>query len=289
MRVLFMSIKGDSSQQTTLLSSVFWQETAEPDNPFATRVALCSGYDVYGDLLKHADATDMLWLLLTGQAPGIKQKPLINKLAIALANFGPRDTACQASMSAAAGGSGAAACLMAGLAVAAGNVNGARELNEAMNIWQTCGIQIDRWQLSLKQYSAPTEAAYTDSWLPLESPPGFDLNGVSCTTPVKETLAHLSQQSNTSSLRWLQQHREQLECITQLPLSMIGVCAAAMHDLELNREQGEMLYLLCRLPGIAAHALEQRQQGWDQFPFYPDGLDITRPSQKQPDTFSENS
>jgi citrate synthase len=284
-----MSIKEDTSQKTTLMSSSFWQETAEPDNPFATRVALCSGYDVYGDLLKHADAIDMLWLLLTGQAPGIKQKPLINKLAIALANFGPRDTASQASMSAAAGGSGAAACLMAGLAVAAGNVNGARELNEAMNIWQTCGNQIDRWQLALTQYSAPPEANHTDSWLPLESPPGFDLNGVSCTTPVKKILEHLSLQPSTTCLRWLQQHREQLEGISQLPLSMIGVCAAAMHDLDLSREQGEMLYLLCRLPGIAAHALEQRQQGWDQFPFYPDGLETTKPSPKQPDTFSENS
>ncbi len=70
---------------------------------------------------------------------------------------------------------------------------------------------------------------------------------------------------------------------------MIGVCAAAMHDLELSREQGEMLYLLSRLPGIAAHALEQRQQGWDQFPFYPEGLDIATPSQKQADAFSEFS
>lgn len=282
-----MPIKEDTSPYTTLLSSAFWQESAEPDNPFATRVALCSGYDVYGDLLKHADAIDMLWLLLTGQAPDIKQKPLINKLAIALANFGPRDTACQASMSAAAGGSGAAACLMSGLAVAAGNVNGARELNEAINIWQTCGNQFDRWQLALQKYSVPPETAYTDSWLPLESPPGFDLNGVSCTTPVKQTLDHLSQQPDTTSLFWLRQHREQLECITQLPLSMIGVCAAAMHDLELSREQGEMLYLLSRLPGIAAHALEQRQQGWDQFPFYPEGLDIADPSQKQADGFSE--
>ncbi len=273
-----MSIKEDTPQQTALLSSAFWQEVAELDNPFATRSALCSGYDVYGDLLKHADTIDMLWLLLIGQAPSPKQKPLINKLAIALANLGPRDPASQASMSAAAGGSGAAACLMAGLAVAAGNVNGARELNEAINIWQTCDKQIDRWQQALLQYSASTEAAYTDSWLPLESPPGFDLNGVSCTTPVKVTLEHLSQQPNTTSLRWLQQHRKQLESITQLPLSMIGVCAAAMHDLKLNREQGEMLYLLCRLPGIAAHALEQRQQGWDQFPFYPDGLDMAKPS-----------
>jgi citrate synthase len=33
--------------------------------------------------------------------------------------------------------------------------------------------------------------------------------------------------------------------------------------------EGEMLYLLLRLPGAAAHALEQDGYGYKQFPFYP--------------------
>jgi citrate synthase len=32
--------------------------------------------------------------------------------------------------------------------------------------------------------------------------------------------------------------------------------------------EGEMLYLLLRLPGAAAHALEQERLGYKRFPFY---------------------
>ncbi len=49
---------------------------------------------------------------------------------------------------------------------------------------------------------------------------------------------------------------------------MSGVAAAAFRDLGLNAEQGEMLYLLLRLPGAAAHALEQKQVGFKRFPFF---------------------
>jgi citrate synthase len=37
-----------------------------------------------------------------------------------------------------------------------------------------------------------------------------------------------------------------------------------------------MLYLLLRLPGAAAHALEQHERGWRTLPFYNDGLILTK-------------
>jgi citrate synthase len=52
------------------------------------------------------------------------------------------------------------------------------------------------------------------------------------------------------------------------PLSLVGVAAAAFADLGMLPEQGEMLFLLLRLPGAAAHALEQRASGHKHFPFY---------------------
>jgi citrate synthase len=55
---------------------------------------------------------------------------------------------------------------------------------------------------------------------------------------------------------------------SRFPLSLVGVAAAAFADLELQPEQGEMLFLLLRLPGAAAHALEQQASGHKQFPFY---------------------
>jgi citrate synthase len=58
------------------------------------------------------------------------------------------------------------------------------------------------------------------------------------------------------------------------------VAAAAFCDLGFDAQQGEMLYLLLRLPGAAAHALEQRL-AFKSFPFYdhemePEHADIRR-------------
>jgi citrate synthase len=52
------------------------------------------------------------------------------------------------------------------------------------------------------------------------------------------------------------------------PLSLLGVAAAAFTDLGMLPEEGEMLFLLLRLPGAAAHAFEQRRSGHKRFPFY---------------------
>jgi PAS domain-containing protein len=51
-------------------------------------------------------------------------------------------------------------------------------------------------------------------------------------------------------------------------LAMTGVAAAALHDLGCTPAQGEMLYLLLRLPGAAVHALEQKDYGHKNFPFF---------------------
>jgi citrate synthase len=48
---------------------------------------------------------------------------------------------------------------------------------------------------------------------------------------------------------------------------MAGVAAAALADLGLSPEQGELLWLLLRLPGAGAHALEQRL-AFKRFPFF---------------------
>ena len=49
---------------------------------------------------------------------------------------------------------------------------------------------------------------------------------------------------------------------------MAGGVAAAFIDLGLTADQAEMVYLLLRLTGAAAHALEQRDPGHKQFPFF---------------------
>lgn len=242
-----------------------WQEEAEPDNAFAALSCHCHGYDVYGDLLVHASWIEYLYLLFRGEAPSAQQARLLEGLAIALANPGPRDAAVHAAMCGGVGGSTSASCLMAALAVGAGASGGAREVFNAMGDWQTRGTDLALWQtgLSVKPVDDPA-----DVWPVAGHPAGFDPYGVRCTGPVLQTLAHLSGLGCASSLAWLQVNRSSLESAAGLPLAMSGVAAAALHDLGFKPAQGEMLHLLLRLPGAAVHALEQKDYGHKNFPFF---------------------
>jgi len=250
---------------TESIRTRIWQEEAEPDNAFAAASCHCHGYDVYGELMIRASWIEYLFLLFRGEAPTAQQARLLEGLAIALANPGPRDAAVHAAMCGGVGGSTSASCLMAALAVGAGASGGAREVFNAMGDWQTRGTDLGLWQtgLSMKPVEDPS-----DVWPAAGHPPGFDPYGVRCTTPVMQTLTYLSSLGCGQSLAWLQANRLSLESAAGLPLSMTGVVAAALSDLGYTPPQGEMLYLLLRLPGAAVHALEQRDGGYKNFPFF---------------------
>ena len=242
-----------------------WQEEAEPDNAFAARSCRCHGYDVYGELLPQASWIEYLFLMFRGEVPTPQQARLLEGLAIALANPGPRDAAVHAAMCGGVGGSTSASCLMAALVVGAGASGGAREVFNAMNDWQTRGTDLALWLkgLSLKPADDPA-----DVWPTADHPAGYDPYGVSCATPVQQTLAHLASLNCGKFMFWLQTNRSSLETAAGLPLAMPGVAAAALHELGFSPAQGEMLYLLLRLPGAAVHALEQKDYGFKNFPFF---------------------
>ena len=241
-----------------------WLEEPEQDNPFATRAAYCHGYDVYGEMIGQTRWVEMLYLLFQGEAPVNWQMELLETMAVALANPGPRDQSVHAAMCGGVGGSTAAACLIAALAVGAGQLSGGHEVFLAMEIWNICGTDLDVWQ---RQFAAPADGK--DSiWPTPEHPPGFDPHGVSTTTAVKQTLACLAGMSVEPRLTWLETNLSNLESVAGRPLALSGVAAAAFSDLGFTPEQGEMLYLLLRLPGAAAHALEQGRYGHKNFPFF---------------------
>jgi citrate synthase len=254
-----------SDEPTEVIHTRIWQEEAEPDNAFAALSCHCHGYDVYGDLLKHASWIEYLFLLFRGEAPTAQQAKLLEGLAIVLANPGPRDAAVHAAMCGGVGGSTSASCLMAALAVGAGASGGAREVRLAMEDWLACGTDLSLWQKSLATNPVADPA---DVWPVPGHPPGFDPYGVRCTLPVQQTLAHLSSMDCGASLAWLQKSQPVLESASGLPLAMTGVAAAALHDLGFSPAQGEMLLLLLRLPGAAVHALEQKDYGHKNFPFF---------------------
>ena len=69
-------------------------------------------------------------------------------------------------------------------------------------------------------------------------------------------------------------HQGKIESIALIPVGLSGVIATAFADLVMTPEQGDMLYLLLRLPGAAAHALEQKKYGWKKYPFFGPALKI---------------
>lgn len=264
------------SKERDVIHSRIWEEVAEPDNPFAAAACYCAGYDVYGDLLGKASWIEYLFLLLKQERPSPEEAMLLEGLAVAVANPGPREHSVRAAMCAGVGGSTSASSLMAALAVGAGQLNGAHEVALAMASWQACNKDLMAWQERLKH---PLQEERTDVWLPLEHPPGFDPHGACCPGPVRQTLDFLAGHSSRGTLAWLQQHRLELEAAANCPLAMTGVAAAAMIDLDFSIPQGEMLYLLLRLPGAAAHALEQQEYGWRRYPFFANGLQLSNEPQ----------
>ena len=82
-----------STPPREVIHTRIWDETAEPDNPFAAATCHCRGYDVYGDLLHKASFVEYLYLLLAGERPAPAQAQLLERLAIALANPDPSTAA----------------------------------------------------------------------------------------------------------------------------------------------------------------------------------------------------
>ncbi len=251
------------------LHTRIWHEEAEPDNPFATRTARCHGYDVYGQMMRQARWADMVWLLFKGEAPSEAEATMLDALAVALANPGPRDPMVHAAMCGGVGGSPAAASLMAALAVGAGQSGGARDVYLCLRHWAQCSEAApEAWAQTLAQTGQPTWLAPDDAgWPAIEHPAGFDPHGVRTATIVQQTLETLAGMSPGPRLPWMRQQREALEQAAGHPLAMTGVAAAALADMGFNAQQGEMLFLLLRLPGAAAHALEQGDYGFKHFPY----------------------
>lgn len=267
------------------LHTRIWQEEPELDNPFATRQARCHGYDVYGQMLGRASWADMVWLLIKGEAPSACEAAMMDALAVALANAGPRDPMVHAAMCGGVGGSPAAASLMAALAVGAGQSGGARDVYLCMKHWDRCAeLPESEWTTALTHASRPTWLAPDDAgWPDIEHPAGFDPHGVSTSTIVLQTLVALTALSQGHRLAWLTTHREALEQTAGMPLTMTGIAAAALADIGFTARQGEMLFLLLRLPGAAAHALEQADYGFKHFP-YPQIDLLDDPLNKQAET-----
>lgn len=255
-----------------VIRSKLWQEEAVENNPFSTAKCLCAGYDVYGELIHKASWFEYLYVLFKHERPSAEQARLLESLALVIANPGPRDLSVRAAMNAGVGGSTSAASLMAALAVGAGEYGGAHEVAIAVDLWQHCGDDKEKW---LQAIHYPETPEITDIWTNMEHVPGFDPNADEVAPVVLQSLEFLNSRHPGCCLQFLLQQREWFENEIKSPLSFAGVAAAALADLEFSDDQAEMLFLMLRLPGAAVHALEQKSYGWRNYPFFNDGLVLT--------------
>lgn len=248
-----------------LIHTKIWQEEPEPNNPFATRTAFCRGYDVFGEMVGNARWVEMLYLLFRDELPGKPALDMLEALAVGLANPGPRDPSVHAAMCGGVAGSSGAASLIAALGVGAGRYRGARDVFEVIRAWDACGSDFGSWTAHLQSGAEQS----IETWPKRDHVPGFDPHGVSTAGIVLGLLDALTRISRSPRLAWLSERRAEIEAATGLPLEFSGVAATAFSDLGFTPAEGEMLYLLLRLPGAAAHALEQERNGFRRFPFYP--------------------
>ena len=154
-----------------------WREEPMHDNPFAAQKAYCYGYDVYDQILQKASWFEYVYLMYKGERPTPEQAALLEKLAIALANPGPREASVRAAMNGGVARAAHASSLMAALAVGAGQYGGSHEVYLLMQMWQELGMDLPRWQEALL---APPDDSQADIWRTMEHAPGFDPNGESC-------------------------------------------------------------------------------------------------------------
>lgn len=254
-----------------VLHSSIWREEAAESNPFVASRCFAFGYDVYGEVLPKSSWSEYMLLLFLGEKPSAEAAMLIEKLAIALANPGPREPSVRAAMNGGVGGSVDAASLIAALAVGAGQYGGSHEVALLVEAWNRLGRDLPAW---CDYLSHPNRDYREDVWSPIEHPPGFDPHGVECAQPVLQSLEFLAEVSPDRNLIWLFEQRLSLEQHTGLPITMSAVAAAAFADLGFSSTQAIMMYLMLRLPGAAVHAMEQEKLGWKKFPAYGQAISI---------------
>tara|TARA_R110002074_G_scaffold287383_4_gene459131 strand:- start:19578 stop:20411 length:834 start_codon:yes stop_codon:yes gene_type:complete len=252
--------------------SSFWEEVAEDDNPFATQEAYCHGYNVYEDILQKATWFEYLYVMFKGEKPTEAQAKLLEKLAIALANPGPREASVRAAMNGGVSKAAHASSLMAALAVGAGQYGGSHEVYIVHGLLSKCGCDLETWREELLR---PSDKSFADIWLPMEHVPGFDPNGEKTPTVLLNILDELVKiELGHAQLTWLKENRDELELIVGYPMSITLIAATTLYALGFDEHQASMLFLILRLPGAAAHALEQRDVGWKRFPFYSESIQL---------------
>lgn len=247
----------------TTIKTAIVQEIANPDNPYQATQVLQRGVDVFEHLVGKVSWVEMLLRLFREQSPTVEECQLLETLAVAVMNPGPRDNSVYAAMCGGAGQSSSAGCLTAAVLAGAGRHLGAREVFECMTQWSQRDMRLEAWLEPLS--SRKREGV----WPAISTPAGWD-EAVPClSAPLEQLLFALKSAGsfNDAPLGWCCTHYSVLSQRHQASCTLPLIASTVFHTLGLTAVQGEMLFILLRLPGAAAHSAEQASLNYRDFPF----------------------
>lgn len=249
---------------STLIKTDIVREIPSANDPYQCDAFLVRGADVHRELSGNSSWIEMLWRLMRPSSPAPHQIEMLETLSVALMNPGPRDPSVYAAMCGGTSRSTAAACLIAALSAGAGRYQGAREVFDCMVLWAQCGQDRSAWLAKL----GPRDA--DGVWPACASPAGWDPRHPDTGAPLQALLAKLiacSSAEPTRPLAWLADNMLSISQVLRAGCTLTMLAATAFTELSFSPEEGEMLFMLLRLPGAAAHSIEQSHLRFSEFPF----------------------
>ena len=241
-----------------------WEEVPSADNPYLSQTCRCHGYDL-DDLMRKRSFVDVLYLLLRGDLPSIKQRQLFETLLIGLINPGPRHAATRAAMNAGVGKTDTAHILPISLAVLGGDHLGGGEVTAAMAFLRR--QRREDPSASARQLLAACERPLEGDW---RVAPGFGsrFGGID---PQPRAMADqlLALAGAGEALRWANHFAESLAPI-QGGWLIPAVAAAVFLDLGFHPRAGAGLLQIASAPGLLAQGLEMANQPRTAMPFPDD-------------------
>ncbi|MBI3890309.1 MAG: hypothetical protein HY303_02115 [Candidatus Wallbacteria bacterium] len=243
------------------LRTSIWKEEPRPGNQFYPERSLCHGYDFYGELLGERPFAHVAYLLLRSELPGPREAAALDLLMTAVINPGPRHWASRAAMNGAVGGTSIGNCVLAGLGTLQGEYHGAQCVADATAML--------RWAVG----PGNVEPSGAGAALTLRYPglPGFGLL-YSERDGRAERLVELLKSKDLvgPATKLALAAEEDIARERLIWLTLPGVFAAGCVDLGLTEDQAAGLFLISSAPGILAHAAEQRNRRWNEYPIYWD-------------------
>lgn len=227
------------------------EEIADADHPYLAVQQRIHGYDLI-ELMQHRSASDVQFLLFTGELPSAAQAQLFAQLQIALCNAGPRHPATRAVMTAAISKAKPEHLLPIGLQVLGGERQGAAAVARA---WYALRQRLDAAQPVTADELLPEGfGTLYDAPDPLQATLLRQLAALPAAGPALQLCVALQQIAEPRELGILD----------------VGLCAAACLDLGIGARESIGVYQWLRVPGLLAHGMEQTHKPITESPLLAD-------------------